>query len=264
MASKKFIIVGGRNIAAELEKNGCDVEYISASAFLMAKDEEYFRNTITILAQSNVLSEVKYGTQTFIPMNKIIDKFTKIKALHKIVLSSAAVYGLRSSCAPLGENSRFLGYSRYALEKKNLECRIRRSQITSGNITILRLSSILYSDLTKSGNLFTKLSQLQNGKRDQLTVEHGGMQIRDFCTIDALITVIKRCYMCESSLAYNVADIEGTNIKSMINRFLDKNTLNNVIYEVVGTNKIHCHLRIDRAKQRFGIRNLHISDLLKN
>lgn len=266
MEVQKFIFVGGRNIATEIEKNGCAVEYIAASDFLMIQDEEYFCNTTTVLAQSNVLSELKYGNQTFIPMKNIIDKFTKIKALHKVALSSASVYGLRSSRAPLGENSRLLGSSRYALEKKNLESRIRKSRKNNDKITILRPSSIVYSDLTKSGNLFTKLSQLQNGQRDQLIVEHGGMQLRDFCTIDALINVLKSCYNCDGPSVFNVADIEAASVKAIINQFLENNKLNNVVYDVDETNKLHCHLDIELAKQRFGIKK-HLSlttDLLIN
>lgn len=249
-------------MAAELKKSGCDVQYISASDFLYEKNQKYFCNTIPILAHSSVLSKSRYGTQASISMNKVIDKFIKIRALHKVVLSSAAVYGLRVSCAPLNESSRILGSSEYALEKKNLERKIRRSPILNSNITILRLSSVLYSDLTKSGNLFTKLAQLQTGYRDQLTVEHLGMQLRDFCTIDALITVLNNCSNPNGLSIYNLADIEVTDIKSVINLFLNKQSQKNVTYVTDGNHRIHCHLDTHLARNSFGIQKIPISKLI--
>lgn len=263
MALKKFIIIGGRNIAAELKKSGCNAQYLAASDFLFEYDQKSYCNTTIILAHSSVLSRNKYGTQASIPMNKVIDKFIKIRALHKIVLSSAAVYGLRASCAPLDESSRILGSSEYALEKKNLERRIRKSHILNSNITILRLSSVLYSDLTKSGNLFTKLAELQTGYRDQLIVENQGMQLRDFCTIDALITVLNNCSIRNGLSIYNLADIEVTDIKSVINLFLNKQSQKNVTYLTNGNHRIHCHLDTHLAMNSFGIQKIPISKLIE-
>lgn len=260
----KYVFIGARNLAAEFKKNGCDVKYISASNFMALPNNDIFSDAIIVLAHSNALSEAKYRIKTVHSMSRIIDKFIEFSAVHKIVLSSAAVYGLRTSHGALSEQARLLGFSQYALEKRNMEYRLRGAQILKENITILRVSSILYSEMTMSGNLFTNLTQLKQGTLEYLSVEHKGMQMRDFCTIDTLISVFHMCYRRAGPLVYNLADVEAIKIKSLVSLFFDGSNHSNVRYQAGDTTKIHCHLDISLAAKRFGIVKYPIRDILAN
>ena len=260
----KYLFVGGRNLAGEFRKSGCQVSYITASDFLSIKDDNIFSDLITVLAHSNVLSEEKYGIKQIIPMNKITDKFISMDAMHKIILSSASVYGLRSSTRALNEKSRLLGFSKYALEKKNMEYQVRATKNLKKNLTIFRVSSILCSDITVSRNIFSKLEQLKKGLSEGLSVEHEGTQLRDFCTINTLISTINKCCGRHGSLTYNLADIEAIKIKSLVEMFLTKNGKNRVRYEADGATKIHCYLDISLAAKHFGVAKFPLSQLLKN
>ena len=173
-----------------------------------------------------------------------------------IFLSSASVYGFSENDNMFSEKDKLLGTSPYAKEKITFESLIiERSKKINAVFIIIRIAGLfqLKTHSNRTDNFLDKIFfTIKHNTEEKLNLYHSGHQIRNFCSIFFLKTVLDKLMRYQNdSILYNVANTTPMKIIDLIqalNLNLDKPLLVNikVSEEVHIHNSLNCSALFNR------------------
>lgn len=239
-----FLIIGGRNLAKELNFFNLNIKYVSAWDFCDIRAASFHGYYGFILAHSEVIQNIRDpNISNNVNQELLLEKFCNLPSKNKYFLSSAAVYGLRVSQKPIKESDHLRGQTSYAKEKISIEDKIKNNFPSIHGVNILRIPGLIYtSNENISQNLFYKVKKIDSKNTGYLEIEHGGEQNRDFCTTEFLADLF-RCLPQQKSLQIlNVADVEPINIKLFITGILNNEKLKKIKFSTRERKAVHCSL----------------------
>ena len=237
-----FLIIGGRNLAKELKFFNLNIKYVSARHFFDTRATDFHGYSGIILAHSQVLQNIRDpNTSNKLDQELLLEKFCNLPSKNKYFLSSAAVYGLRVSQKPIRESGHLRGQTSYAKEKISIEKTIKNNIPSFGPINILRIPALIYtSNQNISQNLVYKIKEIDNNNTGYLEIEHGGEQIRDFCTTGFLSELFMYLSQKKIRRVLNVADVEAINIRSLIEGILKNEKMKKIRISSRNIKRVHC------------------------
>jgi len=219
--------------------------------------EEYFMNDIplkgnTIIFGSSPYLFFKKNKNSPIDINSSdIKKKISMLTYNKIIfLSSASVYGFTENYNMFSEDDRLIGSSPYAKEKITIESLIiEHSKKINAVFIIIRIAGLfqLKTQGNRVDNFLDRIfSSINNNTNEKINLYHSGNQIRNFCSIYFLKTVLDKLIKCQNqSIRYNVANTAPVKIIDLIqalNRYLENPLLVNIKHceEVKIHNSLNC------------------------
>lgn len=166
-------------------------------------------------------------------MKKKISKLTYKKI---IFLSSASVYGFTENDNMFLEIDKLIGTSAYAKEKITFESLIiEQSKKIDAVFIIIRIAGLfqLKTHSNRTDNFLDKIFfNIKNNTNEKLNLYHSGNQIRNFCSVFFLKTVLDKLIKYQNdSVRYNVANTAPIKIIDLIhalNRYLENPLLINL------------------------------------
>ncbi len=192
----------------------------------------------TIIFGSSPYLYFKKNKNSSIKINSLdIKKKISMLTYNKIIfLSSASVYGFTENDNMFLEMDKLIGTSAYAKEKIILESLIiEQSKKINAVFIIIRIAGLfqLKTNSNRTDNFLDKIFfNIKNNTNEKLNLYHSGNQIRNFCSIFFLKTVIDKLMRYQNSSArYNVANTDPIKIIDLIqavNRYQENPLLINL------------------------------------
>jgi dTDP-D-glucose 4,6-dehydratase len=214
--------------------------------------EEYFMNDIPLKAKTIVFGSSPYlffkknkNSSIDVNLSDIKRKISMLTYNKIIFLSSASVYGFTENNNMFSEKDKLIGTSPYAKEKITSESLIiEQSKKINAVCIIIRIAGLfqLKTHNNRVDNFLDKIFfAIKNSTEEKLNLYHSGNQIRNFCSIFFLKTVLDKLIRYQNdNVQYNVANTTPMKIIDLIhvlNRYLE----NPLLVNIQDSEEVHIH-----------------------